>query len=56
MGLFTAFLAYRSGRRSSNRDHEEERERLIEWAEEISDNCGYRRMQHDDEGLCPRYH
>jgi hypothetical protein len=55
MGLFTSFLAYRAGKKGSSRDCEEEFAELLAVAEERCDNCGHRRMQHDDRGRCPRY-
>ena len=55
MGLFTTYLAYRSEKKRSQRRHDDEMTQLIESAEEICDNCGYRRVQHDDVGRCPRY-
>ena len=55
MGLLTSFLAYRAGRRYSLRDREDETTAMLVVAEERCDNCGHRRMQHDDRGRCPRY-
>ena len=51
MGLFTAWVAYRAGRRRQQRQHEES----AYEDDEICENCGHRRAQHSDEGRCPTY-
>ena len=53
MGLLTSWLAYRAGKRSQQRRHEDD-----DWDfgdDEICVNCGHRRAQHSDQGSCPRY-
>ena len=55
MGLFTSFLAYRAGKKSSRRDCDDIAT-FLAGAEERCTNCDHRRMQHDDRGRCPHYH
>lgn len=55
MGLFTAIIAYRSGKRRARRHAQDEYDDLADEAEEECDHCGYRREQHHDDGRCPTY-
>lgn len=54
MGLFTAYLLHKHGKRAGVR---EQRERDAVELSVICDNCGYTRAQHsrDERALCPRY-
>ena len=44
MGLFTSFLAYRAGKKSSRRDCDDDIAAFLAEAEERCTNCGHRRM------------
>ena len=58
MGLFGAYLWYRSGKKKAQRRAQREIDRLeyqLDEALEECDNCGYAAAQHSDEGDCPSY-
>jgi len=57
MGLFSTFVAYRAGVKRARRESlsRAESDEIPEELLDVCDNCGYRRMQHDDTGRCPRY-
>ena len=60
MGLFTAFIAYRHGRKKAERRARRELDDLrdeLDGSESVCDECGYRLEQHsdDDPPLCPSY-
>lgn len=52
MGILGLFLAYRAGRRRAARRFDLDQE----YMQETCDNCGFERVQHDDQGRCPTYH
>lgn len=53
MGFLTTYLAFRAGqrRRQACRDDDLPESTMTQTCA----NCGYQRVQHDDEGRCPRY-
>lgn len=55
MGLLGLILAYRTGRRRAARRATQRFDLDRELMQEVCDNCGYERIQHDDNGRCPTY-
>lgn len=57
MGLLTAYLFYRSGRKRAARDAELERRRIEDEIMTPCEHCGFPEFAHspDDRKLCPQF-